>query len=250
MKKSILFILTAILFLSCGLLRAQDFGIESPINEKNIAIGVKGGISVMDMAYNTGSKSYVNHSILYQQPWKAIHCFAGGVSVERTTPRLSYGVELLLTGLDARKPADTVRYAERDSAFYAHLRIPVRLNLYKGHKFIPFVFVAPSVSSYLYLPISDKLSYNGYSVWNGVGVDWGTKNARMLNVNVMAGAGVDYRIDIGNYEIRARFEAGYQIGLLNTVPSNLPMTRKTRGWEATVGLVFPLFKNPHYSWLM
>lgn len=250
MKKSILIILTAVLFSTCGLLKAQDIGIENPVTEKNIMIGIKGGISAMDMVYNTPTKNFVNHTVLYQQPSKIANCFAGGITVERCTPRFSYGVELMLTGLDARKPADSIRYAERDSAFYAHIRIPVRFNLTRKNRAIPYIFVAPEVSSYLYLPISEKLSFNGYSVWNGVGMDWGSKNANMLNVNVVAGAGVDYRIGIGNYEIRARFEAGYKLGLLNTLPQALPMTRKIRGWEATLGLVFPLFKNSHYSWLM
>ena len=250
MKKSFLIILTTTMMLSCGLLHAQDFGIESPITEKNIGIGFKGGISAMDMAYNMGKNSFVNHTVLYQHPEKAIHCFAGGITVERMTPRLSYGVELMLTGLDARKPTDSIRYAESDSAFYAHLRIPVRLNLHQGKRFVPYVFVAPEVSTYLYLPINDKFTINGYSVWNGVGMNWGNKNAAPLNVSVMAGAGVNYKIEVGNYEILARFEAGYQLGLLNTLPNNLGITRKTMGWEATLGLVFPLFKNPHYTWLM
>lgn len=250
MKKSILIILTATMMLSCGWLHAQDFGIESPVNEKNIGIGLKGGLSAMDMAYKMGKNSFVNHTVLYQHPERAIHCFAGGITVERITPRLSYGLELMLTGLDAVKPADSIRYVEQDSAFYAHIRIPVRLNLLKGRKFIPYVFIAPEVSTYLYLPITEKHTINGYSVWNGVGMNWGNKNAAPLNVSVLAGAGVNYKIEIGNYEILARFEAGYQYGLLNTLPNGIGMSRKMRGWEATVGLVFPLFKNPHYTWLM
>ena len=83
MKKNILFILTATMLLSCGLLKAQDFGIESPITEKNIGVGLKGGLSAMDMAYKMGKKSFVNHTVLYQHPWEVIHCFAGGITVER-----------------------------------------------------------------------------------------------------------------------------------------------------------------------
>ena len=250
MKKSIVILLVSAVLLSCGLVKAQDIGIESPINEKNICIGLKGGVSAMDMVYQIGTKSFVNHTVIYQHPEKMAHCFVGGVTLERTTPRLSYGIELLLSGLDARKPADSIRYVEQDSAFYVHVRIPVRLNLYNGKKFIPYVFLAPEASSYIYLPFSEKLTYNGYSVWNGVGMNWGTRNATMLNVSLLAGAGVNYRIDIGNYEILARFEAGYQLGFLNTVPEALGVSRKIRGWEATLGLSFPIFKNPHYSWLM
>ncbi len=250
MKKSILFILSAVLMLSCGWLHAQDYGIESPITEKNIGIGIKGGINAMDMAYHIGDRSFVNHTVLYQHPEQAFHCVTGGLSVERITPLLSYGVELMVSGVDARMPKDTIRYAERDSSFFVQLRLPVRLNLKHGKKFIPYLFVAPEVSTYLYLPINDKYTINGYSVWNGVAMNWGTKNAATLHLNVIAGAGVNYKIEIGNYELLARLEAGYKMGLLNTLPNDIGMTRKMMGWEATIGLVFPLFKNPHYSWLM
>ena len=204
----------------------------------------------MDMVYRTQDNSYVNHSVLYQRPYQAISCAMGGITLERVTPRFSYGVEVSVSGWNAVKPADEIRYAEQDSAFFANLRIPVKLYLVTNAKALPYVFVAPQVSTYLDAQITNKIGFKGYSKWNGVSMDWGTRNATPIHISVLAGLGMDYRIDIKNYEIRARLEAGYQLGLLNTLPSTINMSRKARGWEATIGVTFPLFTNPHYSWLM
>lgn len=250
MKKTIYLILSAVFLLSCGLLKAQVIGIESPIAEKNIFIGIKGGVNAMDMVYRTNENSFVNHSVLYQRPYQALSCLVGGITVERTTPRFSYGAEVLITGLNAQKPADESRYAEHDSAFFANLRIPVRLNLFTKSRVVPYVFVAPQISTYIDAKITDKIGFKGYSKWNGVSMDWGRRNAAPIHLSVLAGLGINYKIDIKNYEVLTRLEAGYQLGLLNTLPSNINMSRKARGWEATISLSFPLFTNPHYSWLM
>lgn len=266
MKKTVHFLFVAALLFACCPLKAQTIGIESPIQQKNIFIGFKAGLTAMDMAYTIShhqgsvTDQFVNHSALYSDARQVLSCLAGGITLERTLPYFSYGLELMATGLNAKKaPNDSPRLATQDSALYIHARIPVRMYFLKGRKATPYVFVAPEISTYAStdtLAILNK-PINGYSNWNGHEILWGTKYANMLNLNILAGAGVAYRIGIGDYEMWARFEAAYNLGLLNTVPKvingidpNAEITRKMRGWEATIGVSFPLFKNPSYQWLM
>ena len=100
---------------------------------------------------------------------------------------------------------------------------------------------------------------NGVSDWNGTLVDWGSNNTKTHHFSLLAGIGMDVKIPIGNYEAKLRVEGAYQLGVSNlyskkiTDPMNKPqnkVNRSLRGWEATIGICFPLFSNPHYSWLM
>lgn len=244
------------LALSCWSLQAQS--IEDPIMKNNLFLGVKAGVTAMDMAYTKGNTSFVNHSVLYSNPKNILSCSVAGLTVERSLPGFSYGVECLLTGLNAQSPKVSngqPDYVRQDSAFFLNVRVPLRLKFLNNQRpdqsvaFHPYVFVAPNVSTYLYAPLSQDLVINGYSVWNGEGIKWGRKNTQFLNLSVVGGLGLESDIEVGMYVIRARFEAAYHYGLLNMAPEALGMDRKTRGWEATLGVSFPLFKNPHYAWL-
>lgn len=263
MKKRTVLLAIALVF-TCLSLKAQ-IGVEDPVLKENVFIGFKGGLTAMDMAYQKGSVSFVNHSVLIDNPINLLRhpsnllsCGVAGITAERSLTGFSYGLELFVSGLNAKSQvtgSDHPVYVKQDSAFFVNLRVPLRLKFlnkpkaYHSVRIHPFVFVAPNVSTYLYLPIKEGLVLNGYSIWNGEGIVWGTKNINLLQLSVVGGLGAEGDIDIGNYLIRVRLEAGYNYGLLDMSPKELGISRKMRGFEATLGVSFPLFTNPHYSWL-
>ena len=216
--------------------------------DKNIFVGFKGGITALDMRYSNSDNSFINHSALYQNPLKKVtSCFIGGIFVERSIPKYSYGIELMVYGLNAASKEDHPHYASNDSAFFACVRIPLKVKFMEDRLFSPYLYVAPSIGTY----VSDSIAgvgFDGYSIWGGEAIQWGTKNTRNVNLNVIAGAGVEGKIPVGLYEFRVRFEAGYNFGLLNMNAADLNFKRRVMGWEATLGVAFPLFLNPSYSW--
>lgn len=246
MKNTFRCLIVLALALSVSFAEAQVIGKERPVMEKNIYIGFKGGVSAMDMRYKNGKgDSFVNHTALYQSFGNIKGCLAGGVFVERTLPGWSYGIEFNFNMVNAISRPDKPHYALQDSAYIANIRIPVKLMFLEDYLFSPYVFAAPEIGTY----VSDtSFSMTSQSVINGQQVVWGSANARTLHLNVVAGIGVDGKIQIGLYEFKARFEAGYRLGLLNTMAKEVPYDRKMRGWEATIGLAFPLFINPSYAW--
>lgn len=248
MKSIIRFVLFSTLSLCVLTAQAQSLGKESRVLAKNINIGIKGGVNALDMAYSNENNAFVNPSILYSKPLQMTSCLMGGIYVERTLPRFAYGVEFLVNGLNAVN-VDTVKphYATQDSAFFAQVRIPVKVRFFSDKNVVPYIFVAPSVGTYLSAEFLGTV-YDGYSIWNGESISWGTNNTRSLQMNVVAGAGVDFKIPVSLYEINLRVEACYTLGLLDLTSPNLSFNRKTRGWEATIGVNFPLFTNPSYVW--
>ena len=245
MKNTFRCLIVLALALSVSFAEAQVIGKERPVLEKNIYIGFKGGVAAMDMRYkNEKGDSFVNHTALYQSFGNIIGCLAGGVFVERTLPGWSYGIEFNFNMVNAISRPDKPHYVLQDSAYLANIRIPVKAIFLDDYLFSPYVFAAPEIGTY----VSDTTFVTSQSIINGEVVQWGTKNARSLNLNIVAGVGVDAKIQIGLYEFKARFEAGYRLGLLNTMAKEIPFERKTRGWEATIGFAFPLFVNPSYAW--
>ena len=254
MKKRTVLLAIALVF-ACLSLKAQ-IGVEDPVLKDNVFIGFKGGLNAMDMAYQKGSISFVNQSVLIDNPMNLLRnpksilsCGVAGITVERSLPGFSYGLECFLSGLNAKSKYtgnEQPVYVKQDSAFFVNLNKSKSNSSFRVH---PVVFVAPNFSTYLYLPVKEGLVINGYSIWNGEGIVWGTKNINFLQVSVVGGLGAEGDIDIRNYLIRVRLEAGYNYGLLNMAPKDLGMTRNMRGFEATLGVSFPLFTNPHYMWL-
>ncbi|MBR3709538.1 MAG: hypothetical protein IKM99_01080 [Bacteroidales bacterium] len=245
MKNTFRCLIVLALALSVSFAEAQVIGKERPVLEKNIYIGFKGGVTAMDMRYkNEKGDSFVNHTALYQSFGNIKGCLAGGVFVERTLPGWSYGIEFNFNMVNAISRPDKPHYVLQDSAYLANIRIPVKAIFLDDYLFSPYVFAAPEIGTY----VSDTTFVTSQSIINGEVVQWGTKNARSLNLNIVAGVGVDAKIQIGLYEFKARFEAGYRLGLLNTMAKEIPFERKTRGWEATIGFAFPLFVNPSYAW--
>lgn len=246
MKNIIRCLIVLALALSVSFAEAQVIGKESPVMAKNIYIGFKGGVSAMDMRYKNGrGDSFVNHTALYQGFDNIKGCLTGGIFVERTLPGWSYGLEFNFNMMNAITRPEKPHYALQDSVFLASIKIPVKLVFLEDYLFSPYLFVAPEVGTY----VSDTtFSITSHSIINGQPVVWGSANARKLHLNMIAGFGVDGKIQIGLYEFKARFEAGYRLGLLNTMAKDIPFARKIRGWEATIGLAFPLFLNPSYPW--
>lgn len=242
----------------------RSFGLERRVPLKNIYLGVKAGTNALGMRY---TQQVVKRDTLIYNPsalWKGdlINCLSGGITVERTLPHFSYGVEGMIMGLDARS-TDTVKPVfERDSAWLVDIRIPLRLKFLEDYACSPYVMVAPSFGTYLSVIDSvatdgNVISYaiNGQSEWNGMIINWGTNNTRSFHFGLLAGIGMDVKIPIGNYEAKLRVETTYQLGLSNLFPKkfsnkDLKVSRTLRGLEATIGISFPLFGNPHYSWMM
>lgn len=264
MKNTVRCLIALVLTMSVAFAEAQVIGNESLVLKKNIYVGVKGGVAAMDMQYKNGDgTSFVNHTALYQGFANIKGCLLGGIFVERTLPGWSYGLEFNFTMVNAISKPNEPHFAIQDSAYFANIRIPVKLKFAEEYLFSPYIFVAPEVGTYINFPDKDENSSNSgsskegneknprpsLSIINGEVVQWGTKNASSLNLNIVAGAGVEGKIQIGLYEFKARFEAGYRLGLLNTMAKEIPFERKTRGWEATIGFAFPLFINPSYTWL-
>jgi hypothetical protein len=246
MKKIVRCLIVMTFVLSASFAEAQVIGKESLVMKKNIFIGFKGGVSAMDMRYKNESNSFVNHTALYQGFANITGCLGGGVFVERTLPGWSYGLELNFNMVNAISKPDKPNFATQDSAYFANIRIPVKLKFAEESLISPYIFVAPEVGTY----ISDTaIHLTSHSIINGDAIQWGSKNARSLNMNIVAGLGVEGKIQIGLYEVRARFEAGYRLGLLNTMAKEVGIDRKMRGWEANIGVAFPLFLNPSYRWL-
>lgn len=241
-----------LLLLACttilSIANAQTIGEESLIMEKNIFIGVKGGVTAMDMQYSNDNSSFVNHSVLYQHPFQNLsNCLIGGVFVEGSIPRFSLGLEFSFHTMNAVANPDTTHYAMGDSAYFANIRIPFKVKFMENKPVFPYIFITPSIGTY----VSDSLVGVGmmsYSTWAGEQVQWGTKNTSALHLSVIAGAGVEGKIPVGLYEVHVRFEAGYNLGILNMNPAELNFKRRMRGWEATLSVAFPLFLNPSYSW--
>lgn len=264
MKKAVRFAFLLAFALMQFPLMAQTFGLEYPVPKKNFYIGFKGGVNALDINYTIDEMKFRSPSVFYQKDALErvlMSCTMAGLSFERSIPNLSYGVELVVHGLNTEHlPNDTIPYFQ-DSAYYASIRVPVRLRFFEDRMFSPYIYAAPSIGTY----ISDTIfgaPVFATSNWNGRQIQWGTKNTRDIDFSVIAGAGVDAKIQIGLYEIKVRAEAGYRIGLLDmkpkpqknsnnpTTPAEQKISRKMQGWEATIGIVFPLLTNPHYSWLM
>ena len=248
MKNTLRFLLLLTMALPFANVTAQVITKDSRLMEKNIAIGFKGGVNAMDMAYkNAKDVGFVNPSALYQGFDNLASCLMGGVYVERVLPRFSYGLEFMVNRASSKAPEKSPNYCALDSAAYANIRVPLKARFLSDKVLSPYIFVAPGMSTYIGDSIMG-IDLNGYSFWNGQKVLWGEKNTTPWNLTVTAGAGVEGKIPVGLYEFWVRFEGGYSLGLLNMCPSTLKFERRTRGWEATIGVAFPLFINPSYSW--
>ena len=270
MKKQLLSFIFVLFALPFTVLQAQSIGIERRVPLKNLYFGVKGGVNALGMRYS-GQRysaahqemedySFTNLSTLYQGD--VTSCVAGGVTVERTLPNFSYGLEAVILGLNAKAAKDVKDLpAKQDSAFLVDIRIPIRVRFLEDYACSPYLFIAPSVGTYLYVPEKvettengqervTRRAINGQSIWNDTPIDWGTNNTQTIHYGVFAGIGMDVKIPIDNYEAKLRVECGWNQGMSNFMPKKSEVRRKASGVEATIGIRFPLFDNPSYSWMM
>ena len=257
MKKLIISLFLVGLLLPLTQANAQSFGLERRVPLKNLYLGAKVGTNALGMRYtNMVEKDKVvisNPSALWQGEW--LGCLIGGITVERTLPHFSYGLEGVIMGLDAKAPDTLNPTVKMDSAWLIDIRVPIRVRFFEDYACSPYLVLAPCVGSYLTIP---RAGVNGHSEWNSMPVEWGKNNIKTHHVSLLAGIGMDVKIPIGNYEAKLRIEGNYQLGISNLLPEKKDIektgvgqaSRKTRGFEATVGICFPLFSNPHYSWLM
>ena len=253
MKKEACFLLFIVLAFFGNTGKAQSFGLEEPIMEKNFFVGVKGGVSALDMMYQMHDTSFINPSQLYQGPNRIIKHMVAGLVVERSIPNFTYGLELNVSKLSAAPVIDTTKPAPlvtRDSCYLVNVRVPIRVRFLEKKLFSPYIVAAPSVGTYFSgkWPLSGT-RLDGYSEWNGQEITWGTKNTKNFFFSLYAGIGVEGKIYLDTYQFRLRLEGGYNLGLTNMSQPQLP-ERKVRGWEASLGIVFPLLINPSYRWMM
>ncbi len=252
MKKLFISLLLVLFTLPFTCLQAQPIGFEPRVPIKNLYFGIKGGVNATGVRYsgahyNTTSHkmedySFVNLSTLYKGDITS--CLVGGLTVERTLHHFSYGLEGVVIGLNALS-RDSLTPAEQDSALLVDLRIPIRVRFFEHRLCSPYLVVAPSAGTYL---------LDGRSVWYGTDINWGFKNTRTYHFSVYAGVGVDVKIPLDTYEAKLRVECGWNQGVMSINPKSLQSkigsSRKLEGWEATIGISFPLFDNPSYSWMM
>jgi hypothetical protein len=227
----------------------SSFGVEKLIPMRNIYIGIKGGVTAMDMQYkDQDGNQYVNHSTLYQD-FNILNYMAGGVYVERSLPNFSYGLELCFSHINAEDLSASSQYSQ-DAALFTGVRIPLKIKLFEDKLFSPYIIVSPGVSTYVNVTDTIADFFKSFSIWDNEPepVEWNNANTNSLNINVTGGLGVEAKIPLMVYEVRARLEVNYNLGLLNMTPKDLDFERRMRGWEATIGLAFPLFTNPSYGW--
>lgn len=271
MRKQLIIFALVLFSLPYTLLQAQPIGIEPRVPLRNLYFGVKGGVNALGMRYNgtrynaTTQKmenyAFVNPSALYQGA--VTSCYVGGLTFERTLPGFSYGLEGVIMGLDAVS-RDTLTPARQDSAILVDVRIPLRVRFLEYHTCSPYFFIAPSAGTYLYVSRKEETmengqirvvrnGINGHSVWNETDLEWGTANTRTYHFSVLVGVGMDVKIPIDTYEAKLRVECGWNQGVNNLTPKKegrVGSGRRLQGLEATIGISFPLFDNPSYSWMM
>lgn len=289
MKKTVTTLLLLFIPFICNVTLGQSLGLEKRVSKKNIYITLKGGLADMGMQYSgekpngnkTESFSFFNHSALYNAflndtiSMKDVangvtSCYLGGIGAERTLPHFSYGLEVYLSGIKAtttpkkveKKPEQEPNpasnkvsemtvdpdqmIATKDSTIMVHFRVPARVTFLDDYYCSPYLMAAAQVGTYL---------SSGASIWNGQEVEWGDNNTQFLQCSLVAGVGMNANIPAGDYEFRLRLEVCYNLGLNNLnkmtkMGSINDFSRKLKGLEATIGVSFPLFINPSYSWMM
>ena len=247
MKKLFVSLLLVMFVIPISFLNAQPIGFEPRVPIKNLYFGVKGGVNATGVRYsgkrlNTDNEkepySFVNPSTLYKGD--IVSCLVEGITVERTLHNFTYGLEGVVIGLNALSRDENEVHAKQDSALLVDLRIPIRVRFLEYSACSPFIVIAPNAGTYLY----------GRSVWYDRNIEWGFKNTRTYHFSVYAGIGMDVKIPFDTYEAKLRVECGWNQGVMNLNSNSETGFRRLEGWEATIGISFPLFSNPSYSWMM
>jgi hypothetical protein len=244
--------LTPILLLSLLLLgNIAEAQFAKPLRNNNLtanseakySIGLIGGISATRW-YHWGGTNTV-----YDQPYTMfgqgnpisttlINNALFGLNVERRlNNHFAIGLEALYANRSTQMSydltlADSIGYNSLyhralDSVSYHELFFQVPLTYYFGEEtnsVRPYVFIAPRVT----LPLSggmrwvnskyieDAVEGSQLSVVDTASVALSKSNMRSWNIGAVVGLGLQFRIPVGSYYIKAKIDASYHLGLLDT----------------------------------
>jgi hypothetical protein len=202
-------------------------------NEARYNIGIEGGLTSTYWAHFGGTKT----------PYKAPFNFGitGGLIVERM---LNGNTSIALEGLYAMRKTgvnyevlnfpvainESKDFYRQFDAEYQEVDIQVPLTRYLSNGTLrPFVYVAPRFS----MPLSGKMvwqkkeilnygtenqQYNENGVVNDT-VEFNAQNTRQFNVGLVLGAGVLYKVNVGNYYLLLRLDASAHAAVINSFTS-------------------------------
>ena len=206
-------------------------------NEAQYNIGLTGGLTTTHWFHFGGTKTS------YDQPFN--FGITGGLVVEKM---LNRNTSIALEGLYAMRntqlsyevlnfPVSLGMGPEHNKDFYRQLDIDyqevdiqVPLTRYLSNGIIrPFVYVAPRVS----IPLSGKMVWQkkeilGYGSENqhysetGNSIDtveFNAQNTRQFNVGLVLGAGVLYKLNVGNYYLLLKLDASAHAAFINSFSS-------------------------------
>ena len=242
MKKPSLIILTFLL--TIGITAQAQF--NKPLqsarsrvnsNEAKYNIGIEGGLTSTYWVHFGGTKTP------YRSPFN--FGITGGLIVERM---LNGNTSIALEGLYAMRntqlhyevinfpvslgmgPEHNKDFYRQFDAEYQEVDIQVPLTRYLSNGTIrPFVYVAPRVS----IPLSGKMVWQKkeilvdgtenqhYSETGAVvdTVEFNAQNTRQFNVGLVLGAGVLYKLNVGNYYLLLRLDASAHAAFINSFTS-------------------------------
>lgn len=235
MKKSSIIIL--LFFLTIGITAQAQF--NKPLqsarsransNEARYNIGIEGGLTSTYWVHFGGTKTS------YRSPFN--FGITGGLIVERM---LNGNTSIALEGLYAMRNTqlhyevtnfpvainENKDYYRQFDADYQEVDIQVPLTRYLSNGVIrPFVYVAPRVS----IPLSGKMVWQKKEIidygtenqhFSETGnfvdtVDFNAQNTRQFNVGLVLGAGVLYKLNVGNYYLLLRLDASAHAAVINS----------------------------------
>ena len=202
-------------------------------NEAKYNIGIEGGLTSTYWVHFGGTKT----------PYKAPFNFGitGGLIVERM---LNGNTSIALEGLYAMRNThlnyevlnfpvainENKDFYRQFDADYQEVNVQIPLTHYLSKGTIrPFVYVAPRVS----IPLSGKMVWQKKEILNygtenqqynenGVTIDtveFNAQNTRQFNVGLVLGAGVLYKLNVGNYYLLFRLDASAHAAVINSFTS-------------------------------
>lgn len=202
---------------------------------KNTYIGVKAGLNVQGIEYKGDGISSNTETAILNIP----NNIMGGIFVERSLPRYSYGMELNYAGMASKNSIErgtqTTNLTHR--AEFLTVRTPLRFKLIADKAITPYVFVAPCLGTY------ESVLDSCHTQMGNTDVTWGTLNMIDFHVSCIAGAGIDGKLTMGGYHVLLRLEGAYNYGIRDIWVSNEAIRGYLRGWEASISIAFPLQRN-------
>ena len=206
-------------------------------NEARYNIGLEGGLTSTYWVHFGGTKTH------YRSPFN--FGITGGLIVERM---LNGNTSIALEGLYAMRntqlhyevlnfpvslgegPEHNKDFYRQFDADYQEVDIQVPLTRYLSNGTIrPFVYVAPRVS----IPLSGKMVWQKKEIleygtenqhYSETGntidtVEFNAQNTRQFNVGLVLGAGVLYKLNVGNYYLLLKLDASAHAALINSFTS-------------------------------